>query len=51
LGILVCHEDGPCEVDPSKSRAFAVLDASWNASQKANADIIAEIEDWTLSGD
>ena len=51
LDILVCHEDGPCDVDPSRSRALPELDASWNTSQKARAEIIAEIEDWILSGD
>ena len=50
LGILACHKDGPCEVDSSRSRALPGLDADWNASQQANAEIISvKIEDWNLT--
>ena len=51
LGILVSHEDGPCGDAPSRKRDLPELVAAWNSSQKARAESIAEIEDWTLSGE
>ena len=51
LGILVSHEDGPCGDAPSRSLDLPELVAVWNRSQKARPEIIAEMEDWTLSGD
>ena len=51
LGILVSHEDGPCGDAPSRRRDLPELVAAWNSSQKARAESIAEIEDWTLSGE
>ena len=51
LGILVSHEDGPCGDAPSRSLDLPELVAVWNRSQKARSEIIAEMEDWTLSGD
>ena len=60
LGILVSHEDGPCGDAPSRRRDLPELVAAWNRSQKEKPEIIniitfhisiAEIEEWTLSGD
>ena len=51
MGILVSHEDGPYGDAPSRSLDLPELVAVWNRSQKARPEIIAEMEDWTLSGD
>jgi len=51
LGILASHVDGPSEDAPSRSLALPELDAAWYRSQKLRPEIIAEMEDWTLSGD
>ena len=45
------HVDGPSEDAPSRSLALPELDAAWYRSQKLRPEIIAEMEDWTLSGD
>ena len=43
--------DGPCGDAPSRSLDLPELVAAWYRSQKARPEIIAEMEDWTLSGD
>ena len=45
------HEDGPYGDAPSRSLDLPELVAAWYRSQKARPEIIAEMEDWTLSGD
>ena len=49
------HVDGPSGDAPSRSLDLPELVAAWYRSQKARAEIIAEIiaemEVWTLSGD
>ena len=44
------HVDGPSEDAPSRSLALPGFDAAWYRSQNAKPEIIAEMEDWTLSG-
>ena len=45
------HVDRPSGDAPSRSLALPELDAEWYISQKPRPEIIAEMEDWTLSGD
>ena len=51
-------EDGPCGEAPSRNLDLPELVAAWNRSQKEKPEIIitfhisiAEIEEWTFSGD